>query len=218
MKSIAMLFASLVLIASAPGASAQHMYRCGSVYQDRPCASGAPEKVMHSGAGDAASTTAIKLGADPYCIKRGADAQQIVWARETGKTAEEMGRQAQNDQQRRLIAEVYAQRGTAPQVRDAIQAQCQRDKDLMGPGVVPFGSQGGNGYTTDTRPMGNSETARDSNPAKAATSSSYDSCDNFKLQRESIRSQERQGGNVQFMESLSQRRSSMEKSARAQGC
>jgi hypothetical protein len=170
---------------------------------------------MHSSAGEAASTSTIKLAADPYCIKRGADAQKIVWARESGKTAEDMGRQAESDQRRQLIAEVYAQRGTAPQVRDAIQAQCPRDRDLMGPGVLPFNSQGGSGYATDARPTGKSET---NNPVKAAAGSRDNSCDYFKQQMESIHGQEHQGGSAQFMESIRQRRYSIEQSARAQGC
>lgn len=218
MKSIAMLFTSLGLIAVAPEASAQPMYRCGGVYQDRPCAAGSSEKVMRSGAGEATPPSTIKLAADPNCIRRGADAQQIVWAREGGKTAEDLSRNAQSDQQRQLIAEVYAQRGTAPQVRDAIQTQCQSNRDLMGPGVLPFNAQSHNGYATDSRTMGNGEATRDSNPARAATGSSYNNCDYFKQQVESIRSQERQGGNAQFMESIKQRRYSIEKSARAQGC
>ncbi|MES2583491.1 MAG: hypothetical protein V4627_12300 [Pseudomonadota bacterium] len=210
MKLVAVLWLSAVLMAGSSAAMAQQMYRCGSIYQDRPCEAGAPDKVMRSSGGEAAQSNTPRPVADPYCIKRGTDAQQIMWARESGKTAEELSRQAQNDPQRQqLIAEVYAQRGTAPQVRDAIQAQCLRDRDLMG----------GIRYMPEApRAQVNSEPVRDNTPAKTTTSSSYNHCDNFKAQQESLRSQERHGGSAQVMESLKQRRDSLEKSARAQGC
>lgn len=159
-----MLAVSVLLITASSGASAQKMYRCGSVYQDRPCDAGVTEKVLRSSAGEAPSASTSKPAADPYCIKRGADA------------------------------------------RDTNQANCQRDRDS----IAPFSAQGGGSYTP--------EAARDNTPSKAATSSSYNKCDYFKQQRESITSLERHGGSMQVMESLRQRRSSLEKSASAQGC
>lgn len=209
MKLSTFFWALVVITACASGASAQRMYRCGSSYQDRPCETGVADKVFRSGGAEAASANTLKGVADPDCIKRGADAQQIVWARESGKTAEDLGRQAQNDQQRRLIAEVYAVRGTAPQVRDAVQAKCQQDKERT--------ALGASGPAFESGPVA-TDTVRETRPANAVPTSSYNPCDGFKAQRESIRSQERLGGSAQVMESLRQRRDSLEKAARAQGC
>jgi hypothetical protein len=221
MKLSAFFWASVVVTACASGASAQRMFRCGSSYQDRPCESGVPDKVFRSGGAEAASANALKAVADPDCIKRGADAQQIMWARESGKTAEDQSRLAQNDQQRRLIAEVYAVRGSAPQVRDAIQAKCQQDREQAAQAAalvaVALKAQGAGNSASDVKPVDN-DTAREPSPAKATPMSSSNICDGFKAQLEGIRSQERLGGSAQVMESLSQRRNSIEKTARAQGC
>jgi hypothetical protein len=146
---------------------------------------------MRSSVAEAPLANTARPTLDPYCVKRGADAQNIVWSRESGKTADDLSRQAQSDQQRQLIAEVYAQRGTAPQVRDAITTQCQRDRDLLGPGVMPFNTQGGSGYTPDNRPLGNSATNRDYSPPKTTNTSSYNQCDSLKSQLETVRSLER---------------------------
>lgn len=221
MKLSALFWASLVVVVCASGASAQRMYRCGSSYQDRPCEAGVPDKVFRSGGAEAASANTLKAVADLDCIKRGADAQQIVWARESGKTADDQSRQAQNDQQRRLIAEVYAVRGSAPLVRDAIQAKCQQDKEQAAQAAALMAAalkaQGGGNPVPELRPVAN-DTAGETSTAKPPPTSSSTTCDGFKAQLESIRSQERMGGSAQVMESLRQRRSGIEKAARAQGC
>lgn len=219
MKPAILIWAFAALCAGSSGIYAQQLYRCGSTYQDKPCAAGAPEKVMRSSAAEVApGNSTLAQGVDPYCIKRGTDAQQIVWSRESGKTAEDLSRQAQNDQQRQLIAEVYALRGSAPQVRDAIQAQCQRDRERMGASAMPLGAQGGVYTQPNSRSTGNSDSTQGGSAASGATGSTYNNCDYVKQQMESIRNQERQGGSIQTMESLKQRRYSVEKSARAQGC
>lgn len=238
MQSIAKLGASLVLIFGACGVSAQTMYRCGSVYQDRPCETGAAAKVFRSSGAEAApaatpranpaalaasgvvdqaaSPLASRAAPDPQCVRRGTDAQQIVWSRESGKTAEDQARQATSEYQRQLIAEVYAQRGTAPQVRDSVQARCQRDKETMGFIPYPPSAQSGNASVPQARPLNNSESQAAVSPP--AVTSTYNRCDQYQAQRESLRAQERQGGSIQVMEALSQQRRRLEQTASGQGC
>ncbi|MBI2749660.1 MAG: hypothetical protein HYX43_10060 [Burkholderiales bacterium] len=205
MRSSTLFWMSVALAACATGASAQRMYRCGSTYQDRPCETGVADKVFRSGGAEAAGANVLKSVADPDCIQRGVQAQQIMWARESGKTAEQLSQQAAGESQRRLIAEVYALRGSAPQVRETIQAKCQQDKERAASNPV-----------APVKPAA-SEATRGFNPAGTPVSG-YNACDDYKAQLENTRSQERQGGSVQLMESLRQRRSSLESTARAQGC
>lgn len=221
MKLAAFFWASVLVTVCASGTSAQQMYRCGSSYQDRPCETGVPDKVFRSGGAQAASANSLKAVADPECTRRGTDAQQIVWARESGKTAEDLNRQAQNEPQRRLIAEVYAVRGSAPQVRDAIQAKCQQDKEQAAQAAAlvaaALKASGANTLPPEVKPVAN-DAAREPGSAKAVPMSGDNTCGSFKVQRENIRSQEREGGSIQVMESLNQRRNAVEKAARAQGC
>lgn len=221
MRSSTVFWISVALVAGSTGASAQRMYRCGSAYQDRPCESGVADKVFRSGGAEVAGANALKSVADPDCIQRGARAQQIVWSRESGKTAEEMGQQAPNEQQRRLVAEVYALRGSAPQVRDAIQAKCQQDKDqaVQAAALVAavMRGQAASSPAPDAKPQA-LESTRDPNPVKSPPTAGYSACDDFKTRLESFRNQQRQGGSAQVMESLRQRHASLEKAARAQDC
>jgi hypothetical protein len=211
----------VALAASATGANAQRMYRCGSTYQDHPCESGVADKVFRSGGVDAAGANALKTVADPDCIQRGSQAQQIMWARESGKTAEDQSRQATSETQRRLIAEVYGLRGSAPQVRDAIVNKCQQDKEQAAQSAALVAAalrgQAASAPAQDAKPVA-VDTARDAGTAKPAQASGYNVCDDYKAQLDTMRSQERQGGGAQFMESLRQRRTNLESAARAQGC
>ena len=53
-------------------AQAQSMYRCGNVYQDRPCAAGMKSRVVGS-TGVASAPSTPSAGVDPECAQRGRD-------------------------------------------------------------------------------------------------------------------------------------------------
>lgn len=220
MRSSTVFWISVALVVCSMEAGAQRMYRCGSAYQDRPCETGVADKVFRSGGAEAAGANVLKSVADPDCIQRGVQAQQIMWARESGKTAEELSYHAAGEPQRRLIAEVYALRGSAPQVREAIQAKCQQDREQAAQSAALVAAalrgQAASNPNAPAKPAA-PEASREPNPASAAASG-YNACDDYKAQLESTRSQERQGGSAQFMESLRQRRGNLESAARAQGC
>jgi len=108
-------------------AHAQTMIRCGNIYQDHPCENGVSEKVI----GKINREHALpKPPADAICIKRGIDAQKMVWAREGGTTLEQAQQEALNNDQRELVLEVYHNRTSAPETRAAVEAACMEEKSL----------------------------------------------------------------------------------------
>src|SRR4030067_762715 len=119
--AVAMLF---VLVGFVFPAHAQKMYRCGNVYQDRPCA-GEQQKIIGStGAASASAAPAV----EGHCAQRGANAQKIMWAKETGRTEEMQLSAASSGEERKLIAEVYRKRGPSVEVRAAIEADCTAER------------------------------------------------------------------------------------------
>jgi hypothetical protein len=155
---------------------------------------------------------------DSDCIKRGVQAQQIVWSRESGKTADDLTVQAPNDQYRRLIADVYAVRGTAPEVRALIQTKCMQEKEQAAQMAAMAAAMAKGQPAANPAPEAKPVATGNSEPAKPSVVAKSPVCDKSKAQLESILSQERLGGSVTVMESLRQQRASIENNARAQGC
>ncbi|HXA46240.1 MAG TPA: hypothetical protein VNW52_01320 [Burkholderiaceae bacterium] len=115
----------LALLSACVAVHAQTMVRCGNIYQDHPCENGQSGKVIgkmnHTDSG-------VKSSSDALCAQRGIDAQKMVWAREGGATQERMMQSAYTEDQRKLVLEVYNNRGSAPEVRSAVEASCVADK------------------------------------------------------------------------------------------
>jgi hypothetical protein len=106
-------------------------------------------------------------------------------------------------------------------VRDAIVNKCQQDKEQAAQSAALVAAalrgQAASAPAQDAKPVA-VDTARDAGTAKPSQVSGYNVCDDYKAQLDTMRSQERQGGGAQFMESLRQRRTNLESAARAQGC
>jgi hypothetical protein len=115
-----------VALLLAGGAHASKMYRCGSVYQDRPCDAAQEGKVVGhtSTPGSAPARTAV----DAECTQRGADSQKVMWVREAGKTEAEQLAGATTTEQRKLVGAVYRRHGSSIDVRSAIESDCMADK------------------------------------------------------------------------------------------
>jgi hypothetical protein len=216
-----MILPMLLLASLCTNVQAQKVFRCGSKYQDQPCDSATPSKEIRGlGSGSGSATSSAQV-ADANCAKRGADAQQIMWAREAGKTAEAQTAQATSEDQRRLIADVFNRRGSALEVRNAVQANCMEEKAqaaqaaallaaaMKAQGAAPAAPPDASGSTPA---MAGSQTAQQ------ASSDNKNQCNNFNSQLESIRNRQRTGGTTKSMESLSQQRQSVEKAARDAGC
>lgn len=118
------------------------MFRCGSSYQDRPCDAGQPAKVLNSSGvarehvatpAPASSASAVTAAVAPprvdaECAALGNRAKQIVWAKETGRTAEAQLAAATSDEDRRLITDVYRRRGSALDVRSGVESDCMASR------------------------------------------------------------------------------------------
>lgn len=119
---------------------AHALFRCGNSYQDKPCATAAAESSVNPAIRNAtvpATPAAAKPLASPFaaaCARMGNEAQRIVWNREAGATRDkqvaELPRGHAYDDMVQTIDAVYIKRGTAPEIRGQIEAEClvQRQK------------------------------------------------------------------------------------------
>ena len=114
-------------------AGAQTMYKCGKQYQDRPCDAGQAARA----AGGSASSATVVAGGDAECAQRGSDALKVAWSREGGATAEKLSAEidaknissSRRAEEKKLVQDVYQKRGSAPQIRAAIEADCLAEKE-----------------------------------------------------------------------------------------
>lgn len=113
---------------------AQALFRCGNSYQDKPCNTAAAENSVNPAIRNAtvpATPAAVKPAASPFaaaCARMGNEAQRVVWNREGGATREkqvaELPRGHAYDDMVQTIDAVYTKRGTAPEIRGQIEAEC----------------------------------------------------------------------------------------------
>jgi hypothetical protein len=122
---------SAALVLATP---AHALFRCGNSYQDKPCTTAAAESTVNPAIRNATVPTTpstAKPAASPFaaaCARMGNEAQRIVWNREAGATREkqiaELPRGHAYDEMVQTIDAVYTKRGTAPEIRGQIEAEC----------------------------------------------------------------------------------------------
>ncbi len=207
-------------------AQSQKMHRCGNVYQDRPCETAQPGREVRNF--DNAPRPVATASTDAQCRQRGMDSQKIVWSREAGALAEKLRATASSEEEKTLITEVYGKRGSAPEVRASIEADCVAAKkhaeqaaaalaalaNLPSPpaaGVPPARPQ-----VLDSRPaeaaQGGDASALRSAEAKKTL------CSSINTRIEGIQKTLRGGGSVAAMENLNQRRRDAETERGRAGC
>lgn len=210
---------------------AQSMYRCGSVYQDRPCDGKDPGKRIGS---TGSQEPAYKPAADSECAQRGADALKIVWRREAGASAQkqmsdiDVQNSPRSTDQKRLIADVYNKRGSAPEVRVAIEADCMLEKEkaaqaaawaaaMPAPGKAQSaaGASASAGSDADIRAR---DSQRREEVAVREATKKKTRCDDLKAELATIRSRQRAGGDVTDMEHLNQRNRDAQTQLNQNGC
>lgn len=118
---------SLSFILVSVAANAQGLYRCGNTYQDKPCTGQAGKKLSAGIASNTKSSEPVKA-VDSQCVQRGDDAKKIVWAREGGLGELQMLEKAKSEDERKLVSDVYRLRGSAGEIKHAIEAACMADK------------------------------------------------------------------------------------------
>jgi len=133
----------VLLAACCLGAAAQSrgVYRCGNVMQDRPCDGNAPAPSVApaggAGARPASPPTAgahmpaVSPSAERQCVQRGEYAERVAWNREGGalldrQLAEIPGgvNTIEGSAKAAVARRVYATRGSAAEIRAAVQADC----------------------------------------------------------------------------------------------
>jgi hypothetical protein len=208
---------------------AQSMYRCGSTYQDHPCEGTQKNSKVMSGTGVSGSSSAAGTVSDATCMKRGTDAQKIVWAREGGAMLDQQLAKANSVSEQQLINDVYARRGTSSDIRAAIEADCIASKERAAQAAALLDTVR-NGQPS-AAPLSSGTTGNKAAEAeqKAATSNSNDKiaqeaaqkrirCNYMNTQLESVASQQRSGGDARTMDYLNQQKLNVQSRMRAEKC
>jgi len=201
--------------------AAQTMYRCGKQYQDRPCDAGQQGRAVGN-----ATTQGSGGTSDAECSQRGERALKIIWAREGGTTADAALSQARSADERGLVQQVYARRGSSSQIRAAIEADCvaQKERDAQAAAMVKaMGLPGAQQPAQPAaQPAGEDPAAAEARrqrlaaendaAAKKATCSSL----NAEMQRNV--SAQRAGGSAATMERLNDQRRDISRRMSEAGC
>jgi hypothetical protein len=215
--------AACLLAMAVTGLQAQVMYRCGKTFQDRPCEAGVTEQRINNGgarADSAASPTTASRSSSrfaQFCARRGEHAQRITWQREGGATLERALNDARGDAaMATLVQDVYARRGSAPDVRASIESECivEQEKAAAAADALRTLQQD----AAKAAPAGNAPPPATSQPAGAGTAAQASGgsqqnpmCDSWRRDKDSIESRLRAGGTVARMESLQRERRDVEK-------
>ena len=209
MLRLLMLSALLSAAALSP-CHAQHMYRCGKTFQDRPCENGEGQVIGSTGSHAAQSAVS-----DYYCSQQGKAAAQIRWQKEAGKTeAEQLAQNAPNPD---FIRYVYAKKGAAEDVRKEVEADCMATRHPL-PGA-PIQAAMPTADITE-KPSVNAQGGSAGIDASSAAQSSRNAatCDQLHQSEQSIQAQQRKGGSAATMESLDQQLRQQRERIRKAGC
>jgi hypothetical protein len=223
MKPLLSLAMSLIMFALAPSfASAQKLYRCGNVYQDKPCDKAEPTKILSGSAGPA---LIANRNVDLNCSQRGTAAQKIMWAREVGKTQEAQLQTATGAYEQELIQDVYRRRGNSAEVRVAIEDDCMAEKVKADKAAAMMEAAGLLKGKQAAGASGNEAPAPAASPqlaplpvADTNATNKKTLCEALNAQLKTTQDKQRKGGGAPLMEQLNDQRREIEKSQKALGC
>jgi hypothetical protein len=225
-RAMLALTGSLLIAAQA---QAQTMYRCGSVYQDRPCDAGKAGRVMGS-TGSAGAAATPTTGADAECVQRGRDSNKIVWAREGGATKERLLSEASSATERRLIQNVFPRPGAALTVQAAVEADCVAEKkreeqEAAVAIAAALKARREGGGAPESLQSGSNPGAQEQAVQIAAQERAQREadqkrhlCARYGQDMESLVRQERSGGSALRMDSLNEQRRSLREQMSQTGC
>jgi hypothetical protein len=240
MNIVSLLRAGAIVLAVAASGAAHAVYRCGNVFQDTPCDAAGTQmtpggvRPPPTARGVApAGTPAAPAGASPFapaCSRLGEEAQKMVWKREGGATQERQMAElpAANRQELATVLDsVYRKRGSAPEIRSAIEAECIAEKQQAADkAAVLRALLPANGAQTGIAPAaaasgataaGTGEASSAASKAPAATGPNP-ACTNWRRDLEMVNAQLRTGGNAASMERMHIQRRSLEKSLSENRC
>ncbi len=225
------LVCSLALLASGHSFA---LYRCGNVFQDRPCDGGDAQAAPAASARPAATTKPPADNAanppagtvSPFamaCSRVGKSSLDIIWKREAGALREAQYANAEgNPDHKNLVDAVYEQRGTAPHIRAAIEADCigekQRAADANAALAAVQRSQGTAAAPARAAPAaGTAPLAVAAAPAGKANDSAAQ-CANLSSQLTAVQERARKGGGVAAMEQINSERRAIDSKISAAKC
>jgi hypothetical protein len=217
--------AVLLLGCGLAGPAAAATYRCGNVFQDRPCDAGVPQQRVLPGGGRSGVAAPAAATGSPFaaaCSRVGEQAQRIVWKREGGATLDRQLAEAQgNEELAATIQSVYGKRGTAPEIRAAVEAECvaQRQKAAeAAEAIKALQKQAGQAPGLPTPASAPAQAAGTDAPLPAAAAQPMPAanrpdprCAAWRDQHSNVEFQLRRGGSAGTMESLQNQRRMVEK-------
>ena len=232
--------AGIALLVCTQAAPAASFYRCGSSYQDTPCASaGVNNKTIKSSAKTTSSVSSnddlqqfAKIDAD--CKQRGDATKKISWAREGGKTLDQQLESAKDGHTQALMRDVYNHRGSSLDIRNAIEQECMQQKEqdkladkliieaqkLRNSGKAGIASPASS--NTQLNPtsgeINNNETKTSDAESRAKPDDNKTKCSGLKTDAEDVATQRRKGGDVNYMNYLKQKQDKIESQLKAAGC
>jgi hypothetical protein len=228
-----------VVSAVAASGAAHAVYRCGNVFQDTPCdaagtqmnpggARAAPPPARGTLPAPAGAPAAAPAGASPFlpgCSRIGQEAQKMVWKREGGATQDHQRAElpaGNREEMEAVLDSVYRKRGSAPEIRSAIEAECiaqkqeAADKAALLRSLLPAnaGTQAGTTPAAPSAPGVAPAGTGDAPPAAKAQAANGPSpaCAGWRRDLDSLNGQLRAGGNAATMERIQAQRRSVEKS------
>jgi len=216
--------AAIALIAAALSgqSEAQTLYRCGKQYQDRPCDAGQQGRAVGNATSQSAGGTT-----DADCSRRGERALKIIWAREGGTTVDAALSQSGGGDERRLVEEVYQKRGSASQIRAAIEVDCvaQKERDAQAAAMVkalglPQNSQ--SGQPQPAQPPAEdpqaAEARRQRLAAEDQAARKKETCARLNGDMQRNLAAQRSGGGIATMEKLNEQRRDIARRMSDAGC
>jgi hypothetical protein len=227
-SSLKTLLCSLALLACGHSYA---QYRCGNAFQDRPCditdAQAAAAKTSRAAAKTPADHSAsVPPGTvSPFamvCSRVGKSSLDIIWKREAGALREtQYASNAGNPEHKNLVDAVYEQRGTAPQIREAIEADCigekQRAADANAALAAVQKSQAVTAPVRAALATGTAPLAVAGAPA-GKTSDNGAQCANLSSQLVAVQERARKGGGVAAMEQIATERRAIDSKISAAKC
>ncbi len=222
------IMANMLLLHSV--SQAQTMYRCGTSYQDKPCANG-QQGVAIGTIKNASQTASGSMPAiDAACKRRGDEAKKIIWMREAGAQKDDLLAKSNSAAQSQLIADIYAVRGNASDIRANIEKNCMDEKDVgrrlgivadadnvqalrLAQQVLQAAEKSAVQAAANKSATANKEMAleKNSEPAEVVAAKKRLPCPNLKNQLEIVKANLRAGADAQTMQSLQQQKRDLEK-------
>jgi hypothetical protein len=225
--------AAILLWALSAAGSAHAVYRCGNVYQDRPCDDKGPQAHLTPGMKAPAPQGGAASPFAPACARLGQEAQMVMWKREGGATQEaqlaELSGNASRRELAKVIESVYGKRGSAPEVRAAVEAECIAEKQQAADTAAAIralqAQQAQQAQRSPQQPGIATAPTQTSPPAPAtvqqrtaAPTGPDPSCSSWRADLNQVTSESRVGGSAAKMEELQSRRRSIERQMNAGRC